>query len=221
MHRSFFCVFCTMAITAALTGSMVGCGGGQDVPEAVQSGQNPNGASTTQTGGAQATAKPAIPPNHVLVGNWKGSLIATPQQLAEMGFDDVSLELEFGAGGEMAMLASMSNAQGRDESSVIATWGIVKEEGNKFTIQSQETDDEIEEVVIEMIDTNTMVVNAKEGGQFKLSRFAPPSMPPAPQPGSVSSPAALQAQAPAAGLSPPPVSSQLPQSGQLSPPPVP
>lgn len=227
MFRSQFCALAMIAFVAILSAT-IGCGGGdQDIPLSVQSGgANDQGASAPSNTSSQAAtgqptagaARPPIPAGHVLVGNWKGDLIATAEQLKEMNCQSVTLELEFGANGEMAMLATMTNASGQEESAGIANWSIAKEEGNRYTIQSQESDNEIQELVVEMLSQNTMVVNAAEGGQFKLTRFEPPPMPPAPQPGA---PAASQAQRPGT-LTPPPVSNQLPQTpnGQVQPPPV-
>ena len=223
MFRSQFCALASVALTTILS-AVIGCGGGgdQDIPLSVQSGgSNEQGATQPAANptGAAATAQTSpIPPGHVLVGNWKGDLIATADQLKEMNCLSVTLELEFGGNGEMAMLATMTNSTGQEESAGIANWSIAKEEGNKFTIQSQESDNEVQELVVQMLDVNTMVVNAAEGGQFKLSRFEPPPVAPAPQPGTA---AASQAQLPGT-LTPPPVSNQLPQgtTDQVPPPPV-
>ena len=163
----------TCLVLAIATG-FVGCGGGDDIPLSVQNNERPdpnttNVVSQTPNNTSAKTPTP-IPANHVLVGNWKGNLIATAEQLAQMGCQAVTLELEFAASGEMAMLATMTNAEGTEEQSGIATWSIAGAEGNKYTIRSQEAEGEYQELVIEMIDTNTMVVNAAEGGQFRLQR---------------------------------------------------
>lgn len=161
MFRSMFCIVIAMA-------PIVGCGGGDsDIPLSVQGGQQ--AAETTNTGAA-ATAPAPQPGQHVLVGNWKGNLIASPEQLAEIKCTAVTLELEFAASGEMAMLATMHGEQGTEESSGIATWAVVKEEGNVYTIQSKESETEVQELEVEMPDPNTLVVKASDGGQFKLAR---------------------------------------------------
>ena len=160
MFRSALCML--------LVVGMVGCGGGeQDIPLSVQNGQQ----GDTSTAAAAAPAPQPDPNAHVLVGNWKGGLMTTPEQLKAMGCTAVTLELEFASNGEMAMLATMHDAEGaRDESSAIATWSVVKEEGNTYTIRSQESETEAQELDITMPDPNTIVVVASEGGQFKLAR---------------------------------------------------
>ena len=162
MARSALCMMVVLA-------GIVGCGGGsdQDIPLSVQSGQQP--PATTDTS-ATAPAPAPQPGQHVLVGNWKGNLIATPEQLAAMQCTAVTLELEFAANGEMAMLATMQNGEESEESSAIATWAVVKEDGNKYTIQSRESETDAQELEVELPDPNTMVVNASDGGQFKLTR---------------------------------------------------
>lgn len=165
----------TCVVLAPFSG-LIGCGGSgdQDIPLNVQNNERPDPATTnvvSQTpNSTTANAPTPIPANHILVGNWKGNLIATAEQLAEMGCKAVTLELEFAASGEMAMLATMTNDQGTEEQSGIATWTIAGSEGSKYTIRSQESEGEYQELVIEMIDQNTMVVNAAEGGQFRLQR---------------------------------------------------
>lgn len=164
MKRSILCTILTLA-------PLVGCGSGdQDIPLNVQSGQAPTKSTTAASTATPVTKATPVPANHVLVGNWQGNLIATAEQLAEMGCKSVTLELEFAATGEMAMLATMTNDQGTEEQSGIATWSVASAEGNKYTIRSQESADEYQELVIEMLDNNTMVVNAAEGGQFRLTR---------------------------------------------------
>lgn len=164
MARSVLCLMLTVLL--------VGCGGSnQDIPLSVSSGQP---SSTTDPAAAPSNVTAQIVPKiqHVLVGNWKGLLLATPQQLAAMNCLSVSLELEFGDNGEMAMLAVMkkNEADAGEESAGIATWSIIAEEGNKYTIRSQEAGGESQELDIVMPDNNTIVVSASDGGQFQLTR---------------------------------------------------
>ena len=83
MSRSALCMMVVLA-------GIVGCGGGgdQEIPLSVQSNQ----PQTTETSAA-GTAAPAPAPEpgqHVLVGNWKGGLLATAEQLKAMGCESVA-----------------------------------------------------------------------------------------------------------------------------------
>ena len=165
MYRSLFCVMFVASLT-------LGCGGGGEPDTSVSAGTstNPNGAAAT--GGAANTGMAPIPANHVLVGNWMGQLLATPDQLKEMGIDSITLELEFANDGEMGMLAIMKAGDIVDEQPGFAKWTVAKQEGNQYTIESREDGTgELQELVVQLEDPETIVVNAAQGGMFRLKRM--------------------------------------------------
>ena len=151
--------FLRFLLIVCFTCSLTACQQAQDPP------QSTAGSSAIQ--GSQAATDNEPP--HRLIGEWQGQLEVDQEAVTELfqrggqedelanalkAYQNMQMTMGFKKGGTMTMSIKIDTDETTEENSGSGTWELIRDEGNKSIVESQEEGSAAQEIELSFEDTD-------------------------------------------------------------------
>ena len=151
--------FLRYSFLVCFTCTLTACQQAQDPPAST--------AGTSNLQGSQAAAD--AEPSHRLIGNWEGQLEVDQKAVTELFqregqedklaealkvYQNMQMTMGFKEGGAMTMSIKIETADTTEENSGSGTWELIRDEGNKSIVKSQEEGSTPQEIELSFEDAD-------------------------------------------------------------------